>query len=117
MVARPQHTGFRTHPAIKGNVRSNRNRLYILFLCSLILGVLGWHSETHADLLHLTWNVSSQDQDSFEIECRSANRGMFSFIAIVPPHQTWHTDYSLADNTTYCYRVRGYNSGRRFAVF
>jgi hypothetical protein len=34
---------------------------------------------------------------------------MFSFIAIVPPHQTWYTDYYLADNTTYCYRVRGYN--------
>ena len=98
-------------------MRSNRNRLCILFLCSLILGVLGWHHETHADLLHLTWSVNWQDQDGFEIERRSADRGMFSFIAIVRPHQTWHTDYFLADNTTYCYRVRGYNSGWRFAVF
>jgi len=71
---------------------------------------LGWHHETNADLLHLTWNVSSQDQDGFEIERRLADSGMFSFIAIVPPHQTWYTDYYLADNTTYCYRVRAYNT-------
>ena len=91
-------------------MRSNRKRLYTLFLCSLILGVLGWHHKTHADSLHLTWSVSSQDQDGFEIERRSADSGVFSFIAIVPPHQTWYTDYYLADNTTYCYRVRAYNT-------
>ena len=86
-------------------------------MLTLILGVLGWHYETHADLLHLTWNVSSQDQDGFEIERRSADRGIFSFTAIVPAHPTRHTDYYLTDNTTYCYRVRGYSSGRRFAIF
>jgi len=53
MMGRPQHAGFRTHPEIKGNVRSNRNRLCTLFLCSLILGALGWHYETHADFTPL----------------------------------------------------------------
>src|SRR5262245_9063858 len=89
-------------------MRSNRNRLTV-FLCSLILGVLGSHHGIHADSLHLTWSVSSQDQDGFEIERRPVDSGVFSFIAIVPPHQTWYTDYYLADNTTYCYRVRAYS--------
>jgi hypothetical protein len=85
-------------------------RFYALFLCSLILGVLGWHHETHADSLHLAWSSSSQNEDGFEIERRSADSGVFSFIAIVPSHETRYSDYNLANNTTYCYRVRAYNS-------
>jgi Fibronectin type III domain len=91
-------------------MRSNRNRFYTLVFCSLTLGVLGWHHETHADSLHLTWSSSSQNEDGFEIERRSADTEVFSFIAIVPPHETWYSDHNLAHNTTYCYRVRAYNN-------
>jgi hypothetical protein len=71
-------------PSEKENMRSNRNRFYTLFLCSLILGVLGWHHETRADSLHLTWSGNSENHDGFEIERRSADSGVSSFIAIVP---------------------------------
>jgi hypothetical protein len=36
--------------------------------------------------------------------------GEFSLIAILAPHETWYSDHNLAYNTTYCYRVRAYNS-------
>jgi hypothetical protein len=88
---------------------SNPNRWHILFLCSIILGVLGWHHETNAGSIHLTWSNTSFNNDGFEIERRFADSGVFSFIAIVSPHETWYTDENLAYNTTYCYRVRAYN--------
>jgi hypothetical protein len=90
-------------------MRSNRNRFHTFFLCSLILGVLGWHHDAHAGSLHLTWSDSSQNQDGFEIERRSADTGVFSLIAVVLPHETWYSDFNLAYNTTYCYRIRAYN--------
>jgi Fibronectin type III domain/Bacterial Ig domain len=88
-------------------MRSNRTCCYTLVFCSLIL--LGGYHETRADSLHLTWSDSSQNHDGFEIERRSADSGVFSFIAIVPPYETWYSDYNLVQNTTYCYRVRAYN--------
>jgi hypothetical protein len=74
-----------------------------------MVGVLGWHHDTGAGSLQLVWNDTSLDSDGFEIERRSTDTGVFSFIAIVPSHQTWYSDYNLAYNTTYCYRVRAYN--------
>jgi hypothetical protein len=90
-------------------MRSNRNRFYTLFICSLILGVLGWHPVTNAGSIHLTWSDNSFNSDGFEIERRFADSGVFSFIALVASHETWYTDDNLAHNTTYCYRVRAYN--------
>jgi hypothetical protein len=90
-------------------MRSHRKLFHNLFVCSIILGVLGWHHEVDAGSLHLTWSDNSQNHDGFEIERRSADTGVFSFIAIVPPHETWYNDFNLAYNTTYCYRIRAYN--------
>jgi hypothetical protein len=91
-------------------MRSIVHRFLTLFLtCSLVLGLLSWHHDTSAGSLHLDWSDTSRESDGFEIERRSANTGVFSFIAIVPGHQTWYSDYNLAYNTTYCYRVRSYN--------
>jgi hypothetical protein len=100
---------FELTPARKGNMRSNPNRFYTLFICSLILEVLGWHHVTNAGSIHLTWSDISFNSDGFEIERRFADSGVFSFIALVPSHETWYTDDNLAHNTTYCYRVRAYN--------
>jgi hypothetical protein len=92
-------------------MRSTVDRFRTLLLtCSLMLGVLGWHHDASADSLHLAWSDTALDSDGFEIERRSADTGVFSFIAIVPGHQTWYSDYNLAYNTTYCYRVRAYNT-------
>jgi hypothetical protein len=91
-------------------MRSNRNRFHPLFLCSLILGVLGWHHESTAGSLHLTWSDISQNGNGFEIERSLGDTGVFSLIAILAPHETWYSDHNLAYNMTYCYRVRAYNS-------
>jgi hypothetical protein len=91
-------------------MRSNRNCFHFtFFLCSLILGGSGWPRESNAGSLHLTWREISLNSDGFEIERRSGDIGVFSFIAIVPPHETWFNDYNLDYNTTYCYRIRAYN--------
>jgi hypothetical protein len=94
----------------KENMRPNRNRFHTLFLCPLILGVLGWHHESTAGSLHLTWSDNSQNGNGFEIERSLGDTGVFSLIAILAPHETWYSDHNLAYNTTYCYRVRAYNS-------
>lgn len=90
-------------------MHSNRNCFHTLFICSLILGVLGWHHESTAGSLHLTWSDSSQNGNGFEVERSLGDTGVFSLIAILAPHETWYSDHNLAHNTTYCYRVRAYN--------
>jgi hypothetical protein len=99
-----------THSGGKEKVRSTVDCFRTLLLtCSLVLGFLGWHHDSSAGSLHLVWSDTSLESDGFEIERRSADTAVFSFIAIVPGHQTWYSDYNLAYNTTYCYRVRAYN--------
>jgi hypothetical protein len=73
-------------------MRSNRNCFYTLVLCSLTFGILGWH---YADSLKLSWSGSCQNEAGFEIERRSADTEVFSFIAIVPSHKTWYSDHNL----------------------
>ena len=92
-------------------MRSNRDRFHTLFLtCLLSLGALGWHHESTAASLHLTWSNSSQNGNGFEVERSLGDAGVFSLIAILAPHEPWYSDHNLAYNTTYCYRVRAYNS-------
>ena len=82
---------------------------YFFQTCILVLAILGCHNESSAGSFRLTWGDSSQNADGFEIQRRSADSDVFLSIAIVPPHETWYSDDDLADNTTYCYRIRAYN--------
>jgi hypothetical protein len=87
------------------------NRFHNFFRAGLLFfGILGCHNETTAGSLSLAWSDSAQNADGFEIQRRSGNSDVFLSIAIVPPHETWYTDDHLTDNTTYCYRIRAYNS-------
>ncbi|MCI0470946.1 MAG: trypsin-like peptidase domain-containing protein [Candidatus Aminicenantes bacterium] len=60
--------------------------------------------------IDLTWTDNSDNESSFKIE-RSTNGVNFSEIASVGANVTSFSDTTAAENTTYWYRVRAYNSG------
>ncbi len=66
-------------------------------------------SAVSAFQIGLTWNDESRNEDGFKIE-RSTDATNFTQIAQVPANTTNYLDTGLFPGTTYCYRVRAYNS-------
>jgi len=64
----------------------------------------------NAASLQLSWIDNSQDEDGFHIERKLGTSGTFSLIATTGLDVTSYSDATLADNTTYCYRVNAFNS-------
>lgn len=58
----------------------------------------------------LNWDDNSDDEDGFKIERKTGAGGTFSQIATVEANKTGYTDKNLNASTTYCYRVRAFNS-------
>ena len=85
-------------------------RFQALFFGGLILAVLVWHQNTHAASLQLTWTDNSQDENGFDIERRTGSTGAFSILATLGPNETTFTDSNVLNDTTYCYRLRAFNS-------
>lgn len=86
------------------------NRFQVLFSNCLILAVLIWHENTNAASLQLTWSDNSQNENGFDIERRVGTTGEFLVLATVLANQNSYTDTNLSNGTTYCYRVRAFNS-------
>jgi YVTN family beta-propeller protein len=59
--------------------------------------------------IDLSWTDNSSDELGFKIERRPDTATRFSQIATVDAGVTSYLDSSLADNTTYTYRVRSFN--------
>jgi hypothetical protein len=57
----------------------------------------------------LSWTANAGEQDGFYVEGSSDNAS-FVTVAIVPDGTTTATIASLANNTTYFFRIRGYNA-------
>jgi hypothetical protein len=60
--------------------------------------------------LTLNWADNSNNENGFKIERKTGTTGTFAQIATVGSSITSYTDSSVAAGTTYCYRVRAYNS-------
>jgi hypothetical protein len=75
-----------------------------------VLAPLIWHESTNATSLHLRWDNNSQDATGVDIERREGADGKFLLLATVPANETSYTDTHLSNDTTYCYRVRAFNS-------
>jgi hypothetical protein len=75
-----------------------------------VLGILGWHGESFAGQLHLTWTSNSTNEDGFNIERKSGTTGTFSQIASVGANVVTYTDSNLMAGGTYCYRVNAFNA-------
>jgi hypothetical protein len=82
----------------------------IVIAASMILTVLTWHAEAMAAKLTLTWTDNSTDELGFAIDRSVGTTGAFGEIATTGPSVTTYVDSSLPDATTYCYRVRAFNS-------
>src|SRR5262245_54557656 len=74
-----------------------------------LLVALALADPADAARLTLTWMVNSTNESGFAIERREGPAGAFNEIARVAAGQSTFTDTSLADGTSYCYRVRAFN--------
>jgi len=59
--------------------------------------------------IKLIWTDNSSDEQYFYIERKAGASGTYSHVASVSANITTYTDYNLAPNTEYYYRVRAYN--------
>ncbi len=82
----------------------------LISTCCFILAVLIWQENADAASFQLSWSDNSQDEDGFDIERKVGNGGVFLALVTVPANQSSYTDGNLANGTTYCYRVRAFNS-------
>src|SRR4029077_7165516 len=88
------------------------NRFVSLCLtCLLIFSALVWHEDiSQAASLRLSWVDNSQNENGFDVERKAGTNGVFSTVVTLGSNVTSYTDANLSDSTTYCYRVRAFNS-------
>jgi len=85
-------------------------KVFFSLLCSFtILFVIDAH-QVNAASFQVSWTDNSQDEDGFSIERKLDPNGTYEVIATVGPNVTFYSDSSLANSTTYCYRVNAFNS-------
>ncbi|MDQ3061910.1 MAG: fibronectin type III domain-containing protein, partial [Acidobacteriota bacterium] len=65
-----------------------------------------------ASQINLSWTDNASNEDGFKIErCSGAACSNFAQVATVGANTTTFSSTGLAKNTTFCYRVRAYNTG------
>jgi hypothetical protein len=73
------------------------------------LTILTWHAEAIAGQLTESWVNNTSDAIGISVERSEGTTGWFGEIATTGATATAYTDLTVADGTTYCYRVRAYN--------
>lgn len=81
-----------------------------LTLSAMIVSALIVQNEAIAAQLQLTWVDNSYNEAGFKIERSTGTTGAYVQIATVGSNVSSYSDSNLANGTTYCYRVRAYNS-------
>ena len=75
-----------------------------------VVGLLALVGAAHAAQLTLTWTDASTNEDGFKIERATGTAGAYGLLASVGADTTGYVDPTVAAGTTYCYRVRAYNT-------
>ena len=65
--------------------------------------------QARAATLQLAWTDNSNNETGFKIERKAGTGGTFAVLANVTSNVNTYSDASLADSTTYCYRVNAFN--------
>jgi len=76
----------------------------------LLVTLIAWHVEAVAGQLSLTWLDNSTNELGFAVERSTGTTGIFGEVSTTGPNVTAYTDLTVADATTYCYRVRAFNA-------
>ncbi|MGH7334991.1 MAG: hypothetical protein ACREKS_20075 [Candidatus Rokuibacteriota bacterium] len=82
----------------------------VLVTLFLLLKVIAWPVDAVGSPLNLTWVDASTDELGFLVERSVGLAGPFAVVATIGPGVAAYTDAAVADSTTYCYRVRSFNS-------
>jgi len=87
------------------------SREQLLAACLLTIILLALAVGADAATVTLTWKDNSTDETGFKIERRLRADPVASYaeIASVGANVQTHDDATIALNTQYCYRVRGFN--------
>jgi hypothetical protein len=76
----------------------------------LLAALLAGHGEVHAGQLTLTWVSNAMHELlGFSIERSTGTSAAFAVVATVGAGVTAYTDFTVADATAYCYRIRAFN--------
>src|SRR5262249_28182989 len=82
----------------------------VFFILSLLVAATIYHAEATAAQLALTWTDNSTNEIGFKVERKTEVSSIYTQVATVGLNVTSYTDSSLTTGTTYCYRVRAYNT-------
>ena len=81
----------------------------LLIVCLSVLAAIAWSGPAEAQLT-LQWTDNSDNEDGFKIERKVGAGGTFQQIATTGPSAISFADTGLASGTTYCYRIRAFNT-------
>ena len=92
-------------------VRSLNGRLSLIAITALLSALAaGWLCNLEAAIVTLSWADNSSNENGFEIQRKIGTYGTFSQRAIVGVNVKSYVDIGLPGATTFCYRVRAFNS-------
>jgi len=75
----------------------------------VLLAMSAWRAEAVAAQLTASWVNNTADAVGLSVERSTGTTGAFAEITTAGPTATTYLDLTVADGTTYCYRVRAYN--------
>jgi uncharacterized repeat protein (TIGR02543 family) len=87
--------------------RGGRVLMFSLGLASFLLVAF---TPALAAQLTLTWTDASSNEVGFKIERATGTTGAYAQIAMMTDGATGYVDTTVSAGTTYCYRVRAYNT-------